>query len=264
MDILLVDDEVTALRDLARVMKKVAPEANIKEADEAEQALSLCRSQEFDVAFLDIAMPEKNGLTLAKEMKRIRPMLNIVMVTAYPQYALDAIKLYVSDYVLKPAMPEDIRKALANLRNPVIRKRKGLYVKCFGNFEVFYDGEPIRFGRTKAKEMFAYLIDRKGSSATNAELRAVLWGDEANDNEKQRKYLAQIAYELRARLEELGIADILVQSRDAYAVNPAKIPCDYYLSIGRDFQPLSQYEGEYMSQYEWALFRAGELDKELL
>ena len=93
MNILIVDDEVTALRDLAREMKKVVPDAVVKMVDEAEAALTLVKDQEYDVAFLDITMPGKDGLTLAKEMKGIRPMINIVMVTAYPQYALDAVKL---------------------------------------------------------------------------------------------------------------------------------------------------------------------------
>lgn len=263
MNILIVDDEVTALRDLAREMKKVVPDAVVKMADEAEAALTLVKDQEFDVAFLDITMPGKDGLTLAKEMKGIRPMINIVMVTAYPQYALDAVKLYVSDYILKPASPSDIRKAISNLRNPVTQDRKGLFVQCFGSFEVFYDGKPVRFGRAKAKEMFAYLVDRMGATVTNAELRAVLWEDEVSDDEKQMKYFAQIVYRLRSQLEELGVADVLIQSRDAYAIVPEKILCDYYLALQRDAQALLRYKGEYMSQYEWALFRVGEVDKAL-
>ena len=98
MKILIVDDERTALRDLERALRKVVPEAEISMADEVDMAVALCREQAFDVAFLDILMPEKDGLNLAREMKQIRPIMNIVMVTAYPQYALDAMKLYVSDY----------------------------------------------------------------------------------------------------------------------------------------------------------------------
>jgi len=263
VNILAVDDEVTALRDLARVLRDTAPEASVETVDEAEKALAACRRQTFDVVFLDINMPDKDGLTLAKELKSIQPMLNIVMVTAYPQYALDAIKLYVSDYILKPARRDDVQRALANLRNPVREGRKGLFVQCFGSFEVFYDGEPVKFGRSKAKELFAYLIDRRGASASNAELRAILWQDEENDAEKQRKYFALIVHELRSRLEELGCGDVFVQRRDSYAVIPDRIPCDYYLALKRDAQASGSYQGEYMSQYAWAELRVGILNKEL-
>lgn len=263
MNILIVDDERTALIDLERALRKVVPDAEISKTDEVDTAAELCREQAFDVVFLDIRMPEKDGLSLARELKQIRPMMNIVMVTAYPQYALDAMKLYVSDYILKPAMTEDLKNALAHLRNPIQQKRSGLYVRCFGNFEVFWNGEAVRFSRAKVKELFAYLIDRKGSTARNAELRAILWKDEVSDDQKQRKYFAQIVYELRQKLEELGCSDIFDQSRDSYALIPEKIPCDYYMAMDRDADAMARYEGEYMSQYEWAVNRLGILNKEL-
>ena len=116
---------------------------------------------------------------------------------------------------------------------------------------MFFDGEPVHFGRTKVKEFLAYLIDRRGSTATNAEIRAVLWQDETTDEVKQRKYLAQLAYELRQKLDEYGDADIFIQSRDSYAVDAKKIRCDYYTALKRN--ALSEYIGEYMSQYSWAV-----------
>ena len=261
--ILLVDDEESALRDLSRLMNAAVSDAEVRSTDQAEAALDLCRETEFDVAFLDINMPGTDGLALAKKLKKIRPMINIVIVTAYPEYAMDALKLYVSDYILKPALPKDIKQALGNLRNPVKSTQRGLYVQCFGNFEAFYDGKPLHFGRAKIKELFAYLIDRRGASSTNAEIRAVLWQDGVNDSKKQRKYFAQIVFELMGKLEELGLTDIFVHSRDSYALMPEKIPCDYYLALKQDPEALSHYEGEYMSQYEWANHRIGVLEEKL-
>ena len=220
MKILLVDDEAGALRDLLRVMEKAAPGDEIVTARESKAALSLCGEQSFDVVFLDIKMPDMDGLTLASEIKRICPMTNIIIVTAYPNFALDALRLYVSDYILKPARPEDVRQALLNLRHPVSDTRKGLYVQCFGHFEVFYDGQPVRFRRTKVKELFAYLIDRRGASVTNTQLRAILWMDEVSEDEKQRKYFAQLIYELQNWLDARGLSDVFIHSRDSYAVAP--------------------------------------------
>ena len=57
MDVLIVDDERTALKNLTRVLKKVVPDAVIAETDEADGALKLCRENIFDVVFLDINMP---------------------------------------------------------------------------------------------------------------------------------------------------------------------------------------------------------------
>ena len=228
MRVLIVDDEISAVRDLALSLEDIDPTAEIVTATKADTALQLFKERTFDVVFLDVNMPKKDGLTIAKEMIALRPTINIIMVTGFPQYALDAVKLYVCDYIVKLALPEDLSRALEHLRYPVSETRKGLYVRCFGNFDVFFDGKPVHFGRAKVKELFAYLIDRRGSSATNAEIRAVLWEDKTSNNEKQYKYFAQIVYELRKKLESLGLSDIFVQSRNAYSIVPDKINCDYY------------------------------------
>lgn len=255
MKILLVDDEAGALRDLLRVMEKAAPGDEIVTARESKAALSLCGEQSFDVVFLDIKMSGMDGLTLASEIKRICPMTNIIIVTAYPNFALDALRLYVSDYILKPARPEDVRQALLNLRHPVSDTKKGLYVQCFGHFELFYDGQPVHFRRAKVKELFAYLIDRRGASVTNMQLRAILWMDEAKEDEKQRKYFAQLIYELQNWLDARGLSDVFIHSRDSYAIAPEKIACDFYRALAHDLGALSMYQGEYMCQYEWSAYR---------
>ena len=110
MNVLIVDDEQTALNNLERVLKKVVTNVIITKADEAEYALKLCRDNMYDIVFLDINMPDKDGLTLAEEIKKLIPIVNIIIVTAYPEYALEAYKLYVSDYIMKPVIKEDLKK----------------------------------------------------------------------------------------------------------------------------------------------------------
>ena len=252
MEILIVDDEAAELRNMENVLRNVLPGANLSSVRSAAEALSLAGEKVFDVAFLDIEMPGMDGLTLAKELINRFPLINIIMLSAYPQYALDAHKLFVSGYLLKPAMETEVEEVLRNLRHPVNDERKGLYVRCFGNFEVFYDGEIVRFGRRQAKEMLAYLIDRKGAGVTGEELRAVLWEDAADYSERQRDYLHKIWYELRNTLTDLGYGDAVCHARNLYAVDMSKIPCDYYEALEQGGGRLVGYQGEYMTQYSWA------------
>ena len=96
MDILIVDDEAAELRNMENVLRNVLPGVSLSLVRSAAEALSLAEEKVFDVAFLDIEMPGMDGLTLAKELINRFPLINIIMLTAYPQYALDAHKLFVS------------------------------------------------------------------------------------------------------------------------------------------------------------------------
>lgn len=256
MNILIVDDEAAERRNLENVLtnvrKNMEGTGEIFSAANAAETLQLVEKERIDTAFLDIEMPGKDGLTLAKELLEKYPMMNIIMMTAYPEYALEAHKLYVSGYLLKPAMEDEVEEALRNLRHPVKDFRKGLYVRCFGNFEVFYNGEIVKFGRRQAKEMLAYLIDRRGAGVTGEELRAVLWEDAADYSDRQRDYLHKIWYDLRNTLTNLGCGDAIIHMRNTYAVDTSKIPCDYYEALEKGGGVLVGYTGEYMTQYSWA------------
>lgn len=260
MRIMIVDDEKYALKQLCSVVEQAAPDADIACFDDCDNAIADAKNTNYDVAFLDIQMPEKNGLSVAKELKEIYKNTNIVFVTGYSQYALDALKLHCSGYVLKPAQKEDIVDALENLRTPVSYNESKLRVQCFGNFEVFYNNKPIDFERTKAKEIFAYLIDRRGAAATTGELCGILW-EERNADESSKHYFRNIIASLKKSLKACKAEDVFICKRNYFAVNTENIECDYYKYLERDAAAVNSYKGEYMSQYSWAEMTLAELEK---
>ena len=255
MRYLIVDDEAAARMDLYKTLHHLENDAEIRQASDADEAIKACIEEKPDVVFIDIRMPQKDGLTLAKEMIQAVPMTNVIITTAYPEYALEALGLYVSGYLLKPVLEDELAEALRNLRFPVRKQERlpehGLYVRCFGSFEVFFDGKPLRFGRSQAKELFAYLIDRRGATATVGECCAILWGDEADDSGKKRNYFHHIWKNLKKTLESVGCTDVLANSWNAYTIHPEKIRCDYYEATAETVRSLMSRD-EYMSQYSWA------------
>ncbi len=109
------------------------------------------------------------------------------------------------------------------------KKNAKLRVQCFGNFDVFTpDGAHVRFERSKAKEVFAYLVHKQGSSCTTRELFAAIFEDEPYDKKLQNLLQTYIYAEV--------------------------LDCDYYRFKELDAGAVNAYQNEYMSQYYWADF----------
>ena len=250
MKILIADDERFQHVEVHDTVEGIIPGNDYYYATHARQAMDIIQEEKIDIAFLDIEMPGESGLKLAEQIRDVSPATNIIMVTAYSEYALDALKLFVSGYIVKPVMEEDMRQALDNLRNPIAR----LTARCFGNFELFdRNGTPIRFGRQKSKELIAYLIALRGAAATSGEICATIF-DEEGDPKKQAAYLRRIATDARKDLEKAGFEEALIHQKNSYFVDRSMIDCDYwnYLEGSDDSDTGSGYNGEFMNQYSWA------------
>ena len=262
MKILCVDNEQYALEILARSIKEAAPDSEVLKYSRAADVITSLKDEgrDPDVLFLDIEMPGMTGLQLAGAVKAECPNVNIVFVTGYSDYALEALKLRPSGYVMKPATREKISNELQNLRNPPKRTVADKKVKicCFGNFEVFINEKPMPFLRSKSKELLAYLVDRRGAGVDRAEMAAILWENMSYDRSIQ-KQLNVIRSDLLKSLEDAGILNIVVQSRNSLAINPKAFDCDYYMALSGDVMAFNDFHGEYMAQYSWAEFTTGAL-----
>ena len=265
MKIIAVDDEKLALEGLMTEIALAAPEAEINGFRSGREVLSYCEGQErIDVAFLDIEMRGMNGLSLGDKLLSLYPEINLIYTTGYSEYAVEAIGMRCSGYVLKPVTAEKIRKELSSLRNPVEDSgEKKIYARALGKFDVFVDGKPVRFRYQKTKEMLAYLIDRKGELASNADLVSVLWEDDSPDS-SHISYLKNIRTDLIKTLMESGCRDCIVRTRGEIGIVPDAIDCDYYDYLENKNVAGSDrlFKGEYMSQYSWGEYTLAKLSGE--
>lgn len=251
MKILAVDDEQGALKLLVRAITGACPDDTIFSFQSSTKALQCARENHIDVAFLDIQMPEITGLELAKRLKKINPNINIIFSTGYSEYAVDALKLRSSGYLMKPITRSDVQTELSNLRNPIAAEETSyVFAKTFGNFDLFVKGKILVFPREKSKEVLAYLIDRHGSAVTRKEMAAIIFEDREYTRATQA-YLTQIIKNLKKVLDEAEIGDIFVTGQNTYAVDVTKIRCDAYEYLEGDAEALNAFHGEYMCQYSW-------------
>lgn len=251
MKIIAADDEPLALRSLENAIREAKPDAKLVTFAEPELVIEYAKDHKIDVAFLDVEMGTMTGIDVAKRLKALYPKINIVFVTGYDKYMGDAIALRMSGYVTKPVSRDKIVIELEDLKHPVEEKQRyEMYVRCFGNFDIFVNGVPLEFEKAKTKELFAYLIDRRGSSATTGELRSVLWSDVDTDV-NTRSYLSKVKKDLVQVLASIGMSDVFIEKRGRYAIDPARIKCDYFDFLAERPEGIRAYNGEYMSQYSW-------------
>ena len=160
MKALAVDDEPLMLYALVKAVKASPDITSVAEFSSCDETLECVRDNPVDVAFLDIDMRGMGGMVLAEKIMELHPDCKIVFCTGYEQYAVAAIKLRVSGYLMKPISASDVQEEIIHIKG-VKAKEKLMTAKCFGNFEVYVQGEKIAFRRTKTNELLAFLIDRK-------------------------------------------------------------------------------------------------------
>lgn len=247
MNILALDDEEIALEGLISAAKKAEPSAAIYSFRKPKEALEFCKTTSCEVALLDIRMRNMSGVELAKELKLLNPGINIIFTTGYADYMQEAFELHASGYLMKPITAEKVRKELDNLRCSVqpVGKNKVRF-QTFGNFEVFIDGNPVKFKYNMTKEMLAYLVDRNGALCTNNEIMAALWGDKQSPS-----YLRSLKADLMKVLKRAKCENIICSGYAKMGIVKEKVDCDYYDWLDGKIYAINLYRGEYMAQYSW-------------
>jgi DNA-binding LytR/AlgR family response regulator len=110
--VLAVDDEQSQLQDLARLLRDSPMVDGVQCAQDGRDALMQLSSQPFDAIFLDVRMPDLDGLELARVLRRFASPPQLVFVSAYESAAVDAFELHALDYLLKPVGRGRLQEAL--------------------------------------------------------------------------------------------------------------------------------------------------------
>ena len=163
------------------------------------------------------------------------------------QYAMHTPEL---DQPLKLKKPEPL---------PLANGDKRVFIRTFGHFDVFVDDKAVLFNYSKAKELLALLVDRKGGFVSAGDAITYLWTDEPIDASLQARY-RKTAMHMKNILEKNGIGNIVETISGKRRIVPAKINCDYFDYLAGNFNPSSLYRGTYLADYSWAEATVAELD----
>lgn len=127
MRILIVDDETHARERLERLVSELGDDYRVAgKAADGEEALEICKSGDVDLVLLDVRMPGMDGLETAACLAELSPPPAVIMVTAYPEYALEAFECRVQDYLVKPVRRERLLAALERVQVPTRVHREAM------------------------------------------------------------------------------------------------------------------------------------------
>lgn len=252
MKVICIDDEYLILQRTVSILRRFPQVRSVEGFLSGDEALEYLKDNSVDAAFLDINMPDRNGLELAQMLRERCDSIELVFLTGYNEFALDAFKVHASGYLVKPVEEYQLLEEIQNIE----RIKKGrpdqkVNVVTFGNFEVLVDGSMVSFSRTKSKEILAYLVTKKGTGVSRSELASILWEEELYDHGKQKQLDVYIR-SLTNTLKEYGIEKIVEKSKGVLRIVPERIECDYYKYLEGDKEAINSYVGEFMNSYSWA------------
>ena len=119
-NVIMVDDSRVILGDSLSVLEEVLPNAAITGFIRSSEAIEYAKANRVALAVLDIELGTANGFDLCRALLEINPHTNVVFLTAYPDYSLDAWTTEAAGFMVKPLTPEGFRAQLRKLRYPFL------------------------------------------------------------------------------------------------------------------------------------------------
>lgn len=274
---ILVDDEVLAIELLEAMLKEIGGIEIIGKYANPLEGLGSLELLQPDILFLDIEMKEMNGIKVAEKIEALAFQVDIVFVTAYDEYALDAFNVQAVDYILKPINKSRLEKTVRRIGqrrkqpNPPSNLGPLLHASFLGGFRVDHQNEPIKWRTKKVKEFCAYLI-HQGKPVHREKIMEELWPNRTVD--KASAMLHTTVYHLRKELKSHGLHDSVKYVDERYSLssefnsdvqNLQKILNQTHVKSEDVKKLIDLYKNHYLAEeyYDWALEEREQLQKKV-
>lgn len=277
MKAILVDDEQLPLQHLQMMLEqKIGAIKVIGTFTDPSKAIEMTPKLCPDVVFLDINMPQINGLEIGEQLQNTDPSPAIVFVTGYDKYAVDAFELCALDYIMKPVQLKRLEKTVNRLREKIkvvqatAPETKPLVsIQCFNHLQFHLSGQgpqEIKWRTNKVRELFAYLLHHRNKTVDKETLLELLWPD--CDLSKALPQLYTAVYLIRQTLKRYGIKTVSINKGNLEAgyrltVESSLIDVDEWeqhlgqlappshANIAEYEQVLAMYSGDYLGAYDY-------------
>ncbi|MGE7918821.1 response regulator [Viridibacillus sp. NPDC093762] len=273
MRVLLIDDEEIALEVLEIMTSNIEGIEIVGKYTNPVLALQELANIQVDVIFIDMEMPGMHGIEFAEKVMERYSNIEVLFVTAHPQFAIEAFEVNASDYLLKPVSMTRLRKAIKKVeeRITLYKSRKGLseqthkvlYARFMSSFALQdYQQNEVKWRTRKVKELFIFLWHNRENPIHKANVVEALWPE--MDATKAVTLLHTTVYQLRKAIKDIGVENSITLVNDHYKLSvPLTSDVLELMQIVQteDMHPLKAerllelYSGDYLEGdvYPWSI-----------
>lgn len=230
MRTILIEDEPFLLHMMERFIHEEPAFDWMGSFTDPMEALDYLNTQEIDLIFLDIEMPQINGIELAK---RLPAQTQVVFTTAHRHYAVEAFDLHATHYLLKPITSQMIRDLVPRVTSRYeathrTKPTRSCTIQCFDHFSVTTsNGEFIKWPTQKTEELFAYMLFHQ-NQVMNKWLIAEALYPNTDDPQRALHNVYNLVYRLKKTLTEYQMDASVQTMNNGYSLHLDTCRCDYY------------------------------------
>ena len=227
----ILEDEIPALELLEVLVDRHESFTISATFTNPEEALEQLPELQPDIVFLDVEMPQMNGLELARRIREVSEQAHIVFTTGHPQYAVKAFDVQALDYIVKPVTPKAIERVHGRLARQqpsrITLERTSVassvqvpapVVTGFGRLEVRNaNHELLQFPTRISEELFAYLLCHPDREVDKWKLSELLWPE--MDGERVLRNLHTAIYRVKRVMEAGGIPMKIKKTSEGYTLD---------------------------------------------
>ena len=230
MKVIIADYDEEAIRLFEEQCKQFSYVELSGKFNDSAETLKYVSRHRVEAAFINIELNGMDGLQLGEKLRELNPKIVLVFFIEHTEYILEALRIKADGYMIRPYTMEDLTWTMGTAKLLSRRQKKPAYIRTFGRFDLFINGELVIFSNKKAKELLALCVDNKGGVVTMEEAVDKLWENRLYD-EKVKNLYRRAVMDLNKIFSTYGIKDVFVKKRAACWINYANVDCDYYMWI---------------------------------
>ncbi|MFC5704079.1 response regulator [Cohnella faecalis] len=280
---IIVDDEELSVKRLNRMLSGSGVVEICRTFQNPLDAYEFVKSHadSVDIAFLDISMPEIDGMSLSARLRALDRSMDIVFVTGYDEYAVKAFDMDALDYLLKPVTAERVAQTLSKLgrMQRVAAAEPALEVQLFNGLRIYRRAgskELLKLRSPKTEELFAFLVCK--GTVSREEVIETLW--HGLEPEKAWKNLNSTLYYIRKAISGIKMENGIIADRNEIWIDESLIHSDLrqFEHLLKRIQAAPETSGEWLPQaealyagpflkgkaYEWATDKARKLERDYI